>query len=92
MKSYYKVDKSFRLIKSRSKKNENWKTNKSKKLLLSAASLNIGIYLITPLLLGVFIGYNIDRFLDTKPLFTLISIIIGSISSFYNLVKLTKEN
>ena len=39
------------------------KTNiKNKNLnFLSINSLNIGAYLITPILLGVFIGYNLDR-------------------------------
>lgn len=59
---------------------------------LIAKSLNIGYYLITPLLLGVFFGLLIDNFLKTKPFFTIILIIFGVVASFYNLWKVAKEN
>jgi len=93
MKNYYKIDNKFNILQTSIKNNENTKKSKSNKnVFLDIASLNIGIYLITPLLLGVFIGYNIDRFLNRKPLFTILFIIIGSLSSFYNLIKFTKKN
>lgn len=56
-----------------------------------AKSINIGYYLITPLILGVFFGLLIDSLLKTKPAFTLILLSFGLIGTLYNLGKLTKE-
>ncbi len=53
--------------------------------------LNIGFYLIVPILLGVFVGYRLDLWFDTKPFFVLLFIVLGLISSFYNLWKLVRE-
>ncbi|MFH1827507.1 MAG: AtpZ/AtpI family protein [bacterium] len=93
MKSYHKFDNNFELQDISIKKvNNRDNKNYNQRRFLSVFSLNIGVYLITPLLLGVFLGYNIDKYLNKKPLFTMIFIIIGTLSSFYNLVKLTKEN
>lgn len=55
------------------------------------AIFNLGFYLATPIVVGVFAGLALDNWLRTKPFFIIIFIIIGSISSFYNLIKLTKE-
>lgn len=52
---------------------------------------NIGFYLVTPLLVGVFLGVALDNWLHTSPLFIIVLIVLGSISSFYNLYKLTKD-
>ena len=60
--------------------------------LLLAKSMTIGYYLITPLLLGVFVGLAIDRFLGSSPLFVLVFIIFGLVGTFYNLYKLFKES
>jgi len=53
--------------------------------------LNAGMYLATPLLLGVFFGYQLDRYFRTAPLWMIIFILLGTISSFYNLWKLSKQ-
>lgn len=58
---------------------------------LSPEFYNSGFYLITPLLLGVFIGFWLDRHFNTKPVFIIAGIVLGTISVFYNLWKLTKE-
>ena len=89
MKSYLKIDQKFNL--SNTITTTNKKTKKINKNLLSINSLNIGAYLITPILLGVFIGYNLDIYLNSKPIFILLFILLGTYSSFYNLFKLTKE-
>lgn len=60
--------------------------------LVLAKSLNIGYYLLTPLLVGVFLGILLDRYFKTQGVFILIFIILGSISSFYNLYKVAKES
>lgn len=55
-----------------------------------ANSMNIGYYLLTPLLIGVFFGLYLDGRLGTNYL-VVIGILIGSIGSFYNLIKLLKQ-
>lgn len=53
--------------------------------------LNIGYYILTPILLGVFLGLGLDYWLNTKPLFISIFIFLGTVASFYNLIKLLKD-
>jgi F0F1-type ATP synthase assembly protein I len=55
-----------------------------------ANSMNIGYYLLTPLLIGVFFGLYLDGRLGTNYL-VVIGILIGSIGSIYNLFKLIKQ-
>jgi F0F1-type ATP synthase assembly protein I len=47
--------------------------------------------LVTPLLLGVFLGLWVDAYFHSKPLFTLVGIAIGFISAAYSLYKLIKD-
>ncbi len=54
--------------------------------------MNIGFYLAIPLVLGVFGGLKLDDVFDKKPMFTIICIVLGAIATFYNLIRLTKEN
>ena len=54
--------------------------------------LNIGYYLVTPLVAGVFIGVKLDEWFNSKPLCTIIFIVAGAIASLYNLFKLTQED
>ena len=89
MTNYLKIDNKLELTKIPTKSKTNIK-NKNLNF-LSINSLNIGAYLITPILLGVFIGYNLDIYLNSKPIFILFFILLGTFSSFYNLFKLTKE-
>lgn len=49
----------------------------------------IGISMITPILLGVFIGQLIDRRIGTEGIFVLIFLIVGAGGGFLNLFKLT---
>lgn len=53
--------------------------------------MNMGYYLITPLLLGVFFGLVLDNLFKTKPFFVLLLIFLGLVSTFYNLWRLIKE-
>lgn len=62
-----------------------------KNLLLLAKYANVGYYLLTPILMGVFFGLLVDRFLHTKPTFTLVFLVFGFIATLYNLFKLTKQ-
>lgn len=54
--------------------------------------MNLGFYIITPLLVGVFLGFWADNVLKTKPIVTLLGIVIGTIATFYNLIKIIKTN
>ncbi|HLS53935.1 MAG TPA: AtpZ/AtpI family protein, partial [Tissierellaceae bacterium] len=49
----------------------------------------IGISIITPILLGVFIGQFVDKWLKTEGIFVIIFIILGTGAGFLNLFKLT---
>lgn len=43
--------------------------------------------LIAGILFGLFVGYYLDDYFETKPLFMLILIILGVAGSFYNIYK-----
>ncbi len=49
----------------------------------------IGLSMITPILLGVYIGQFIDKKVGTKGIFTIIFLLIGVGGGFVNLFKLT---
>lgn len=63
----------------------------SKKKNLDINSLGIGYYLVTPVLIGVFLGLSVDYRFKTKPLFFILFLALGTLASFYNIFKLTKE-
>lgn len=63
----------------------------SKEKPLNLNYLNVGYYLVIPLLLGVFLGFALDSWFKAKPLFVSLGIIIGTIACFYNLLKLLKN-
>lgn len=88
MKNYLKIDKNFQISDAILKSKGIKKRNNN---LLNANNLNIGAYLIIPILFGLLIGYNLDKYFKTKSLFILIFILVGTIGSFYNLFKLIKE-
>ncbi len=52
--------------------------------------LNIGFYLVTPLLVGVLAGAYADGRFHSKPIGVTIGIAIGAVGTFYNLFKLVK--
>lgn len=47
--------------------------------------LNVGYYILTPILMGVFVGLALDIWLGTRPLFVMLGITGGTIAVFYNL-------
>ncbi|MEN9328679.1 MAG: putative F0F1-ATPase subunit Ca2+/Mg2+ transporter [Candidatus Parcubacteria bacterium] len=53
--------------------------------------LNLGFYLAAPLVGGVFLGSYLDTKFRTKPVLTLLLIVVGLISTFYNLYKILKN-
>lgn len=64
---------------------------KQKRQPLDIRYLNVGFYLVTPILAGVFLGLGIDYWLRTKPLFFSLFLLLGTLSCFYNLFKLMKD-
>jgi ATP synthase protein I len=72
----------YRTVKKKEKEEELW---------LNPLLYNVGIYLMAPILLGVFIGYSLDKFFKTKPIFVVFFIILGTISSYYNFWKIVKK-
>lgn len=67
------------------------KNNNSDKNFLKNIALvsQIGFSMITPILLGVYIGQFIDKKAGTKGIFTIILLLIGVGGGFVNLFKLT---
>jgi ATP synthase protein I len=52
---------------------------------------SIGISLVASILIGLAMGYYLDQWLDTRPMFTLIMLLIGIISGFRNIYILTNR-
>lgn len=50
---------------------------------------SVGISLVASILIGLAMGVYLDRWLDTRPLFTLIMLLIGVMSGFRNVYILT---
>lgn len=74
------------------KKTGGVKTKKTENnYLLLAKYANVGYYLVTPILVGVFLGLVIDSHFNTKPVFTFVLLLLGVVSTFYNLYKLTQD-
>ncbi|OGK23751.1 hypothetical protein A3C24_04905 [Candidatus Roizmanbacteria bacterium RIFCSPHIGHO2_02_FULL_37_24] len=84
----FEIDKDFNVI---PKQKEKIARKKQNNLFLIAKYSNIGYYLVAPLILGAFIGFGIDLYFNTKPFFTVLLLIIGVVSTFYNLIKLVRS-
>lgn len=50
---------------------------------------SIGISLVISMLIGLALGFYLDQWLDTRPMFTLIMLLIGIIAGFRNVYILT---
>jgi len=87
--TFFTIEKNFKI--KPAKKEEKQKKTPTKLDFSLANSFNIGYYLITPLLIGVFFGLLLDNFLKTKPVFTLTLLSFGMMGTLYNLWKLIKE-
>lgn len=48
-----------------------------------------GVELVGAIIGGALIGYGIDHYFETKPVFFLIFILLGVITGFYNIYKIT---
>lgn len=67
------------------KKDNNYKDTLKNLALIS----QLGISMITPIFLGVFIGQWLDRWIGTKSIFVITFIILGAGAGFLNLFKIT---
>ena len=52
---------------------------------------SVGISLVASILIGLAMGYYLDQWLDTGPMFTLIMLLMGIISGFRNVYILTNR-
>lgn len=67
-------------------KNKNYKDTFKNLTLVS----QIGLSVITPILLGVFVGQFIDKKAGTSGIFSIIFILLGTGGGFMNIFKLAK--
>ena len=88
MNNYLGFDKNFNLHNVSGPKK---KIIKSDNFLL-AKNLNLGYYLVTPMIFGVFLGLFFDNLLKTGKIFFIIFFSIGIIGTFYNLYKIYKDD
>ncbi|MFA6016580.1 MAG: AtpZ/AtpI family protein [Patescibacteria group bacterium] len=86
--NYFEIDKQGNL--KTTDQNFNKKPKTKKDFFSEYININVGYTLVTPILIGVIIGLALDNKLHTKPFFTVFFILLGAVSSFYNLFKLTK--
>ncbi len=49
-----------------------------------------GVELLTPIVVCFFIGLGLDNWLDKSPLFLMIFFVLGVVTGFWNIYKLTK--
>jgi len=92
MSKYYQINKTFDLKsveqierKTKESKKSFWDKNPLEKY------LNIGYYLIIPIIIFLMLGLWLDKVFKTKPFFVLFFLLVGILSSFYNLYRLVKE-
>ncbi len=62
----------------------------SKKAKATNDGVKAGIELLTPIVVCFFVGMGLDNWLDKSPLFLMIFFVLGVITGFWNIYKLTK--
>lgn len=89
------VKKTYTIINSRGEVTQVEKVEKKgtkrKALPFPAQYMNLGFYLVTPILFGIFVGKFLDNKFDSGTLYTTTLIIFGTIATFYNLFKFIKD-
>jgi F0F1-type ATP synthase assembly protein I len=68
------------------------KTSQSDLKKIDPHLMNAGMYILTPILLGLAVGYFADQYFHTKPVLLIVFLLAGTVSSFYNLFKLAKKS
>lgn len=84
--SHFKIDKEGSIVKHIKLERE------FKKGSDDLSTINLGYYLITPLLIGVFLGLMIGEKFHMKEKGAFIGIILGLVGTIYNLIKIVKSN
>lgn len=84
--SHFRIDKNGTIV--RNIKVKEIRRNQS----LDLSAINIGYYLITPLIIGVFLGLLIGEKFHKKETGALIGILVGLSGTIYNLVHIVKSN
>ncbi len=87
-KKYFLIDKNLKLKSKESLFSLKKSNIKIKEKFGIAKYLNIGYYLLIPILFGMFVGSFLDNQLKTNKMFFLIFFSVGIFSSFYNLYKI----
>ena len=68
---------------------------KPKKAITSGADLGMGMKiasdLIAGVLVGIFLGYTLDNFLETKPLFIVVFVFVGFIAGMVNVYRTAEK-
>ncbi len=71
---------------------ENFSTSKTKTKNEALKAERVLAELIAGLIFGIFIGFHLDDYFNTKPLFLIVLIILGLAGSFYNIYKQVSKN
>jgi len=53
--------------------------------------LDLGVYLVIPLLSGLGLGIVLDNKLEIRPFGTIFGLLVGAIGSFFNLLKIVRQ-
>lgn len=66
------------------------KDNDKKNMLKNLALISqLGISVVTPIFLSMFIGQLLDKWIGTQGIFTIVFIVLGAGAGFLNLLKIT---
>ncbi len=47
----------------------------------------VGLHLVSGIIVGLFVGYYLDKFFNTSPVLTIVFFFLGIITGFYNMYK-----
>ena len=53
--------------------------------------LDLGVYLVVPLLVGLGLGIVLDTKFGTKPICIVTGLLLGAVGSFFNLIKVVRQ-
>lgn len=90
MGKFYRFDKNLEIVVEKNFKKKNLKEEKTNFWQISRY-LNIGYYLVFPLLLLVFLGLFLKNLLKMPKDFLIIFFLLGLIGTFYNLFKIYQD-
>lgn len=51
------------------------------------SAFSVSVELMAGVLVGVVLGYLIDQYLDTKPIFMVIFLLFGAMAGFWNIIR-----